>query len=197
LDGKFFGALLNGLIKRRFYRESEFTVDFLKQRLFTNSRLTNDKIVALISECDRMLTQAASEDWTLDTLQRQLLQTDISKEHSDVFSHIWKAERTKIHNSLLMKSSWTPTLSSFTWRIDLKTQQKSILQQPPSQPSQPSSSSSLTDPVAIVELILDNKSGLTQQAADTTVLQFEVDRRRVNTITNQISQIQQIIDQFA
>jgi len=191
LEPKFFHALLNGLIKKRFYHDADITSDFLKKQLFGNSRLSPDKIDQVIMECDRVLNQAATQDWSLDTLQRYLVQTDLTKELSDVFNHIWKMEKPKIHNSFVNASVWSPTYSSLLWRIDVKTNSKANPYLTPDDPAHNAS----TEPTAFVELALTDCTQTEKEGRQ--VLQFEVDRLAVSSVVNQLDIIQKHINQYS
>ena len=78
------------------------------------------------------------------TSQTKKREGALTQEQAAAFMKFWKAQKTKIHDILVQKSSWNNRLKDMSWRIDVKAQARHIEQ--------------LNSPVAIVEMQLENRT---------------------------------------
>lgn len=78
------------------------------------------------------------------TSQMKKRENPISEEQANAFRKFWKTHKNKIHDSLIMNSNWSNSLKKVSWRIDVKSQSKSVDQ--------------IHEPTAIMELQLANNT---------------------------------------
>ncbi|XP_031550135.1 COMM domain-containing protein 1-like [Actinia tenebrosa] len=183
-------GLLNGLAKRQFFGESEITDSFLKVELFPD--LTDEEFEAMLGKYELLLRNIVASDMDFNQLEAFLTsQTKkregaLKLEQAAAFMKFWKSQKTKIHDSLVQKASWNNKLKDVSWRIDLKTQARSIEQ--------------INTPVAIVEMQVENaatrhngKNG----NKDVDIFQFEMDESQINKLVSNIEDIEKQLASYA
>lgn len=141
-------GLLNGLARRTYFGENEITDDFLHQELF--NEVSQDDFVAMLKRYEVLMKNIVSADMDFNQLEAFLTsQTKkregaLTLEQAGAFMKFWKVQKTKIHESLVQKSSWNKRIKDMSWRIDVKTQARHLEQ--------------LNSPVAIVEMQLEDRT---------------------------------------
>eukprot|EP00808_Paulinella_micropora_P002362 g47793.t1 len=168
LSSKFFQTLVEGLIRRLFYKDTFITNDHLKDQIFAGSDISDEAREALIVSLSDLLKAAAKGDWDIAKLQDQLKETDVSEEHNSVLIKCWQKERNKVHHYIAEESNWNDKFSGLQWRIDVKSS---------------SSAGALNEPAAIVQLDINAASKAHR------VVQFEINKAGVQNMLKSLDQL--------
>jgi len=175
LGPKYVHALLNGLVKKRFYGDKTITNDLLKEQIFSGVTMPEHDIHNLISNYDKLLQQAAYQNWSASHLQNHLQQqSGLSEECIAAILKLWAAENDKIHEKIVSECVWNSKLNSLSWRIDVKTNSRH--------------STELSQPSAIVEARIGDHSGEKRK-----VINFEMERDTVSMVLKEIESIESLI----
>ncbi|XP_033105344.1 COMM domain-containing protein 1-like [Anneissia japonica] len=179
-QSKIYLGLLNGIAKRQYYGNEEFTDDFLKSELFPES--SEDEFQSVLRKFKNLLKSLVSADMDFNQLEAFLTSHKkkrdggLTEEQAAAFTKFWKNNKTKIHESVISQSSWNNTLKSMSWRIDVKGQAKNIEQ--------------INTPTAIVELQITNTHG---KKEGTDIVRFEMDEEKLGHVMRSLEEIEQQI----
>merc|ERR1711962_1720941 len=171
-------GLLNGLAKREYFYQDEFTDEVLKEELMASA--TDEEFSVLLRKCKNLLKNIVSGNMDVNQLEAFLTsQTTkkggINSAQAAAFSKFWRSNKAKIHDSIVAKSMWGNRLKSMSWRIDIKSQGKHIDQ--------------INMPTAIVELQLTGNDS----DKDVEVIRFELDEEKLAKITEHLDTIEKQI----
>lgn len=173
LGAKFIYALANGLVKHRFYGDESITPTMLQEQIFSSSKMGAEQQLALITTYDKLLEQAARENWTSQDLEKYLKTTDITNEHVNAFGRLWNGEHEKIHQTVVASTIWNKQLADVSWRIDLQTSSRHV--------------SELNKPIALMEMRVNATNG------DRDVIRFEMDSDAVSNVMQEINAIEGLV----
>ncbi|XP_071963676.1 COMM domain-containing protein 1-like [Antedon mediterranea] len=179
-QSKTFLGLLNGIAKRQYYGNKEFTDEFIKSELFPE--LSDDEFQSVLRKFKSLLKSLVSADMDFNQLEAFLTshkkkrEGGLTEEQAAAITKFWKNNKTKIHESVISQSCWNNTLKSMSWRIDVKGQAKNIEQ--------------ISVPTAIVELQIANPLNKKQE---TDVVRFEMDEEKVGEVMKNLEEIEQQI----
>ncbi|CAL1548902.1 unnamed protein product [Lymnaea stagnalis] len=113
------------------------------------------------------------------TAQTKKKEGALSDELAAALRKFWKANKIKIHDSIVSQTMWGNTLEKVAWRVDLKTQSRNAEQ--------------INSPSAIMELhIGDNLN----KAKGPEVVRFELDEVKVTQMLNSMQDIEAQINKF-
>lgn len=175
LSAQYLLALLKQTVKRSFYGEGASESE-IRETIFGDSKMPAEKIDAFVGACGRVLRKAAFENWGQSELEQALDgMGGLTEDQKKVFTHIWKQESRKIHDTITNKTKWTSTLQETAWRIDVKSNSKQI--------------DDINEPTAIVRLSLSNASDSTSE-----VVQCEMDKADLGKVISELDRIQTRID---
>jgi len=71
-------GLLTGLAKKNFYGETAVTSEYLREQIYAGAPLTPEGALLQISEFERLLLQAADENWTPSQMEAFLAQVRLA-----------------------------------------------------------------------------------------------------------------------
>lgn len=141
-------GLLNGLARRNFFSESDITDEFLHQELFPD--LSQEQFAAMLKKFDSLMRNLVSADMDFNQLEALLTsqmkkkEGALTQEQAAAFMKFWKSQKSKIHDVVVQKCCWNNHLKGLGWRVDVKTQARSVQQ--------------LNTPVAIVEMQIESRN---------------------------------------
>lgn len=185
-QAKFFGAFLNGIMKREYEGDASITPEYLKEAIFSEfPEVTVEKIVEMYNYMKELIALAAHEDYDpsqIDTFLK-LKKTTLTQTQKEAFSKFWRSHRGQIHDVVCQRAIWDNTFDRVAWRIDVKTRTKESLAE----------GVELNDPVAIYELHI-NLAG-DQKKKD--VARFEMDKEQLKEVLAQVTSIEKDIQAAA
>lgn len=181
-QAKYFGAFLNGIMKREYEGDNTITPKYLKEAIFSEfAEVTIEKIVEMYDYMKELIALAAHEDYDpsqIDTFLK-LKKTTLTQTQKEAFSKFWRGHRAQIHDVVCQRATWDNTFDRVAWRIDLKTRTKESLAE----------GVELNDAVAIYELHI-NLAG-DQKKKD--VARFEMDKEQLQQVLAQVAAIEKDI----
>ena len=143
-------GLLNGLSKRMYHNES-IENDYLREQILPGSSIIDFK--RMVDKYTKLLRDIVVSDMSVNDVVAKVNQmqedNQLNADECNGITKFWKVNRTKLHDVLIQQSIWEDKLKSFSWRIDVSTQSKSI--------------DKINKPTAIVEL--KSKSRLNNQVS--------------------------------
>ena len=171
-------GLLNGIAKRDYYDEPDVSDEFLKQQLFPE--LPQEDFDIILSKYQTILKNLVYSDMDLKQLEAYL--TSQVKRKSDFLNEsqlaaimkFWKANKQKIHDVMIDRSSWSNQMKSMKWRIDISYKDNE----------------QIGEPKAIFEIDVAKKT-LSREK-----LFFEVDMNSLDEMVAQVEKIESKIDQM-
>ncbi|EDV19248.1 COMM domain-containing protein 1 [Trichoplax sp. H2] len=173
-------GLLNGISKRMYYNES-IENDYLHEQILPNSSIA--EFEQIVDKYSSLLQDIVINDVDVNDLGIKLKQmqenNQLSPDECNGITKFWKVNRIKLHDVLIQQSLWEDKLKSFSWRIDVSAQSKSI--------------DKINKPTAIVEL--KSKSRLHDQGSDSVL--FEMDQEQVQKLLAGISDIEETITKYS
>eukprot|EP01088_Endostelium_zonatum_P007190 TRINITY_DN19371_c0_g1_i2.p1 TRINITY_DN19371_c0_g1~~TRINITY_DN19371_c0_g1_i2.p1 ORF type:complete len:194 (-),score=41.77 TRINITY_DN19371_c0_g1_i2:29-589(-) len=181
-DQRGFLALLNGVLKRHFENDTSISAELVHEKVFP--QVPVEEVKNLFDLCANVLREAVRENWEPSQLETHLQQDEqtFSATQRDVFLRFWQLHRRTLHESVVKQVTWNNSLKKFAWRIDVQTKTKN--------------SADVNEPIAIVELNIDNKS---QPSADgkpnkLDIVRFEMDKAQLANVLSQIQNIEKQIE---
>lgn len=179
---KYFGAFLNGIMKREYEGDNTITPEYLKEAIFSDfPEVTTEKITEMYNYMKELIALAAHEDYDpsqIDTFLK-LKKTTLTQTQKEAFSKFWRTRRAQIHDVVCQRATWDNTFDRVAWRIDVKTRTKESLAE----------GVELNEPVAIYELHI-NLAG-DQKKKD--VARFEMDKDQLRDVLAQVVSIEKDI----
>ncbi|XP_059168676.1 COMM domain-containing protein 1-like [Physella acuta] len=183
-DPKCFLALLTGLSRRYYHGHTELTDDVLKEEIYPNA--SQDDFNRLNSRIAGLLKNMVSADMDMTQLEAFLSaqirkkEGGLSEEQAAALRKFWKANKAKIHDSIVSQTMWGNTLQKVSWRVDLKSQSRNLEQ--------------INIPTAIMEIHLaDNLN----KSKGPEVVRFEMNENKVNDMLKNMHEIEEEINKLA
>lgn len=130
LSPRNFTAALMGLCKHLFYDDESLSLSDLAESLYGETGLDGDGAVAHLGAAEALLKRAGHENLDPSAVEEAAVELGLAPALADSFGRLWRAERSKIHEVLLKRSTWNPHLKNFAWRIDVKTASKDVVGAP-------------------------------------------------------------------
>lgn len=181
-QAKYFGAFLNGLMKREYEGDNTITAEYLKEAIFSDfSEVTVEKITEMYNYMKELIALAAHEDYDpsqIDTFLK-LKKTALTQTQKEAFSKFWRSHRARIHDVVCQRATWDNTFDRVAWRIDVKTRTKESLAE----------GRELNEPVAIYELHIN----LAGDQGKKDVARFEMDKEQLRQVLAQVVSIEKDI----
>ncbi|KAJ8309499.1 hypothetical protein KUTeg_014373 [Tegillarca granosa] len=181
-DSKNLLALLNGVAKRTYYNETEFTDEFLKSQIYPD--IAEDDFQAIVSKFTGLIKSMVSADMDFNQLEAFLTsqikkrEGALTEDQANVLRRFWKSHKNKIHDSIISQTKWNNSLKQVSWRIDVKSQAKNIEQ--------------INEPTAIVELHI-SKPNTTKE---TDTVRFEMDEKKLAGVLQNMKDIEDEIAKY-
>ncbi|KAL3873347.1 hypothetical protein ACJMK2_036479 [Sinanodonta woodiana] len=182
-DPKSLLGLLNGIAKRTYYHEEGITNEFLKSELYPD--VQEEDFERLITKCTALMKNMVSADMDLNqseaflTAQMNKKEHGITEEQAAVFRKFWKSHKNKIHESIIIHTTWNNSLKQVSWRIDLKSQARHLDQ--------------INTPTAIMELQV-GKNGDETEKDSSEVIRFEMDESKLSSVLQSMKEIEDEIN---
>ncbi|XP_064399284.1 COMM domain-containing protein 1-like [Halichondria panicea] len=173
-------AFLNGLAKRLYFKELEFSDEFLRNDVLGG--ISEEEYQVKLKRFSGLLNGLVSSDMDFTQLdaylssQMRKKQGALSETEAATITRFWKSQKSKIHQRLVEDNMWGRRLKGSSWRIDVKTKARHIEQ--------------LNEPTAIMELQLGSEES---EKAD-EVLRFEVDSSKLSELLAQVSDIEKALE---
>jgi hypothetical protein len=182
-DPKCYLALLNGIARRNYYGNTELTDDVLKAEIFPD--ISQDDFVKIITRTNGLMKSLVSADMDMTQLEifltAQMKRKDgaVTEDQAAALRKFWKANKTKIHDSIVSQTMWGNSLQKISWRVDLKSQSRSVEQ--------------INATTAIMELhIVENIN----KTKGSEVVRFELDEAKVTELLNTMQEIDSQINSY-
>ncbi|KAK3093100.1 hypothetical protein FSP39_011050 [Pinctada imbricata] len=183
-ESKNFLALLNGLARRSYYNEGEYTDEVLHDQIYPD--MPAEEFSSLIQKSSTTLKNMVSADMDFNQLEAfltsQMKRRDhpMTEVHANVYRKFWKTHKNKIHDILVSQSNWNNSLKKVSWRIDIKSQSRHVDQ--------------MNEPTAIVELTMGKSA---KESIDgTETVQFEMDESSLGTVLKNLKDIEDNISKY-
>ena len=180
LDQKHFGALLKGVGARCFFGD-EITLAFLGEQVYEGSGVDAAAAEAQLLEFEKVLSQAARENWEPGAFEASLEGSGLSAEHAAQLVAWWRTNRVRVHDALRKRTRWAGSLEQLGWRIDVKGATRDTQQ------DVPGAAAEMSEPTAIVHME-------TQSDGVGGTLGFEMDREQLAAFNAQLDEIQAKIE---
>ncbi|KAJ5075614.1 comm domain-containing protein [Anaeramoeba ignava] len=180
-----FMTLVANIVKKIFYNQEEALNEAILENLFSGSKLDKEAINSIVEELTRLLKKAGYHNWDSQDFMKELIAKKLPQNYRNIFQRFWNKEKDSIHEALAKKSIFNNTLKNITWRVDLKTRTRHVL--------------NLNDPVAIVEFKIgnvDNVDDNNLNLNDKTVL-FECDKNDLQFLVKEMKEIHNAIQNFS
>ncbi|XP_076351811.1 COMM domain-containing protein 1-like isoform X3 [Tachypleus tridentatus] len=110
------------------------------------------------------------------TSQTKRKEGGLTDDEVKVFTRFWKNHRSRIHDILIQRCQWTPSLKALTWRVDLKSQTKN--------------NSEVNSPVAIFDIQLKNQLNDTREDDK---IRFEVSEEQLTNIIEKLEEVETLL----
>ncbi|XP_065843947.1 COMM domain-containing protein 1-like [Oscarella lobularis] len=175
-------GLLNGLSKKLFYGE-RLDLETIKEQL--GLEIPDEDFSSQARRLSSVLANIASANMDFDQLEAFLTSQTKKKEGALESNFVaplkkfWKQNRSKIHDALVKGSTWDNRLKGFSWRIDVKSKAKHLVD--------------INQATAIVELELEQG----HSSSTREVLRFEMDDRQLENVMKEIDSIDKQIANYS
>ncbi|XP_030052025.1 COMM domain-containing protein 1 [Microcaecilia unicolor] len=175
-SSKSLSALLNGIVQRTYFSNTEISEELLNRELYP--QLSPHEFRVLLDKMRGVLKSIVSADMDLNQLEAFLTaqtkkQGGITEDNARVIAKFWKNHKINIRDSLITRSKWDNSLKAINWRVDLKSQSRHI--------------DHGNTPVAIAEIQL-GKNG-----QESEFLCLEFDETKINYILKKLSEAEESI----
>lgn len=179
-EGKLYGALLNGVMKREYDGDESMTPEFLAEAVFGGA-VGADAVARACTVASELMARAAHEDFDAAQIVAflKLRGKTLSDTQRDAFVRFWRTHRAHIHEAVRARATFDPPLGRVAWRIDVKTR---TMRAPDAE---------LSEPVAIVELHGGNSG------SGGGVARFEMGREQLATVLAQVEALERDIQDAA
>ncbi|XP_003382677.1 PREDICTED: COMM domain-containing protein 1-like [Amphimedon queenslandica] len=173
-------AFLNGLSRRQYFGEDQFSDQFLREEILGN--IDVEDYMGMLKRFQTIITTMASGDMDyaqLDaflTSQMKKRQAPLTEVEAATVRRFWKNQKNKIHEQLSAQAVWDSQLKAINWRVDVQSKARHIDQ--------------LNQPSAIVEMKIGKSC--TEEVSD--IVRFEVDAQKLSGILSQVGDIQTAIE---
>jgi len=124
------------------------------------------------------LKRAGEGYWDVNKLETILKRVKLETPHANIAIGYWNNEREKIHNALLLSSTYNNSVTSLKWRIDVEAANKK--------------NTEANEPTALFEIQF--KKGASDNNASSPA-KFEMNRLQVAEMVNTFDLIQKKIDE--
>jgi hypothetical protein len=125
----------------------------------------------------------AEENWDVSKLERILKKTQLTPENQKTLIAFWTNEKDKIHDFVVKKSKWNNSLSSLSWRVDMKTASKNVAE--------------INEPVAIFEFGSETGTNGVERVPVQQAVRFEMNRAQIGDMITTLDNIQKKIDEMS
>ncbi|XP_076351808.1 COMM domain-containing protein 1-like isoform X1 [Tachypleus tridentatus] len=173
-------GLLNGLARREYYGDASVTNEFLHHELYPDLSVENfNQIVDKSLQNIRRIAESDMDTNQLEaflTSQTKRKEGGLTDDEVKVFTRFWKNHRSRIHDILIQRCQWTPSLKALTWRVDLKSQTKN--------------NSEVNSPVAIFDIQLKNQLNDTREDDK---IRFEVSEEQLTNIIEKLEEVETLL----
>mmetsp|Transcript_17439 Transcript_17439/g.55991 ORF Transcript_17439/g.55991 Transcript_17439/m.55991 type:complete len:179 (-) Transcript_17439:62-598(-) len=174
LPPKYFQALLNGIGKRLFEGAAEVTNQYLVEVVFAPAGMSAPA-EALIAEVERFLRDAQYHGWSVaQASEHAKASGKFSDEQIACIERYWRTNATKARHDAVEATRAAGRLETFSWRVDVAAGSKAV--------------SELTEPVAVMEL---------RVAEVPDSIKFELDRRDMQAVVQQVQAIDSALSSFS
>ncbi|CAM1320883.1 COMMD1 (predicted) [Pycnogonum litorale] len=134
----------------------------------TLHKITN--LVKTIAASDMDLNQLEA----FLTSQVKKKDSDMTEDEANVFFKFWKNHKSRVHDSLVNRTSWNDSLKSVDWRVDIVNKSRYL--------------SSVGEPVTVVEMQVEKKN-----IKDTRVIRFEVNGKQLDNLISTLNDVKNVI----
>lgn len=178
-------ALLNGVRQRVFENNEQVTPAMLKERVFADDdHISEDLLGKLCGLCARIMREAAFNAWEPSELEAVLKKTPLPEPMQDIFVRFWAQQRPAVVERARTESAWNDSLSSLSWRIDLRS----------SSSGEGKLDMSSSKASAIVEMVVGQKGG---GESSNEIVRFEMDREQLAQTRRSIAEIEAKLQQLS
>ncbi|GFR97969.1 COMM domain-containing protein 1-like [Elysia marginata] len=182
-DAKCFVALLNGLSKQIYFQNAEFTDIILKEQIYPD--ISDDEFNRLKSKTIGLLKSLVSADMDMTqleaflTAQMKRKEGALTEQQAAALRKFWKANKVKIHDSIVLQTMWGNSLQKVSWRVDLQSQTRNTEQ--------------ISIPTAIMELHLSDNLDLSKASE---VVRFELNESKLSSVLTGMQEIEAQINKY-
>jgi hypothetical protein len=117
-------AFLNGLCRRQYFGEGQFTDEFLKEEVL--GELDDAGFANILKKFQSIMVTLVSADMDYSQLdafltsQMKKRQAPLSDVEAATIRRFWKNQKHKIHNELVKKSTNDSHVKALSWRVDVQ-----------------------------------------------------------------------------
>ncbi|GFN82838.1 comm domain-containing protein 1-like [Plakobranchus ocellatus] len=182
-DPKCFAAFLNGISKQVYFGNTELTDNVLKEQIYPD--ISDDEFNRLKSRTSGLLRSLVSADMDMTqleaflTAQMKRKEGALSEQQAAALRKFWKANKVKIHDSIVLQTMWGNSLQKVSWRVDLQSQTRNTEQ--------------TNIPTAIMELHLSDNLDSSKASE---VVRFELTESKLASVLHGMEEIEAQINKY-
>lgn len=166
-----------------YFRNTEFTDNVLKEQIYPD--MSEEDFDLLRSKTVGLLKSLVSADMDMTqleaflTAQMKRKEGALTEQQAAALRKFWKANKVKIHDSIVLQTMWGNSLQKVLWRVDLKSQTRNAEQ--------------INIPTAIMELHLSDNLDLSKASE---VVRFELNESKLSSVLQGMQEIETQINKY-